>query len=129
MLDQAIVDRVTFGMRVGARWLLDPLDDEDDESTGAASPLRDVELLRIALVAIETGARFQREGIDIDPLAWMVTPRRMFAGRPPIEACVTADACSRAILVHGLGLGLDPDPEAIDVLMTNDEPDLRVVPL
>lgn len=105
----------------GGRWLLDPL---SEERSGSWSRLRDIEVLRIVLVAIEAGARFQREGVDLDPLAWMITPRRMFGGLPPIEACVTSDACSRAILVHGLGLGLDLDPEAIDLLMGNDEIEL-----
>jgi hypothetical protein len=52
----------------------------------------------------------------------------MFDGLPAIEACGTVDACSRALLVHGLGLGLDPDPEAIDLLVADDEVELRMVP-
>jgi len=118
MLDQADEDRFGFDARVTGRWLLDPLSDEE---VGETVTLSDLAVLRIALVAIETGARFQREGIVLDPLAWMVTPRRMFDGRPPIEACVDADACSRAVLVHGLGLGLDPEAGAVAILMADDE--------
>lgn len=101
-----------------ARWMLDPL---REDAGRPERTYRDVEVLRVVLAAIETGARFQREGIDLDPLAWMVTPRRMFHGRPPIEACIDAEACSRAVLVHGLGLGLDPDADAIDLLMLDDD--------
>lgn len=100
------------------RWLIDPL---EASVVCDSMVVSDVELLRIVLVAIETGARFQRDGISLDPLAWMVTPRRMFDGRPPIEACVDADACSRAVLVHGLGLGLDPEAGAVAMLMADDE--------
>ena len=107
------------------RWIIDPL---DEVSTGGRNVLRDVEVLRIVLVALETGARFQREGIALDPLAWMVAPRKMFHGLPPIEACKSADACSRAVLVHGLGLGLDPEADAIDLLFAPDEVELSAVP-
>lgn len=106
------------------RWMIDPL---DECSICGSITVSDVELLRIVLVAIETGARFQREGISLDPLAWMVAPRRMFGGAPPIEACIRTDACAKAVLVHGLGLDLDIDVEAIELLMEDDEDEPQVV--
>lgn len=121
---QAAVNRRTVDTRsVASRWMLDPL---SDSQVGGLTCLLDVQVLRIVLVALETGARFQREGIALDPLAWMVTPRRMFGGLPAIEACSDVEACSRAILVHGLGLGLDPLREAIDLLM-EEEVELHAV--
>ncbi len=77
-----------------------------------------VALVRIACVAAETGARMQRDGLAVDPVDWMVSPLELFNGRPPIEACMERDACSKAILLHGLGLGLDADPSAMDQILT-----------
>jgi hypothetical protein len=78
-------------------------------------------LIRLALVAAETGARFQREGLDYDPVAWMLAPREMFDGRDGIEGALGLSGCLRAILLHGLGIGLDADPALIDDLLA-DEP-------
>ena len=93
-------------------WALDPLDDD----SGGMMAVRRVALVRIACVAAEAGARMQREGLSDDPVGWMVAPLVLFDGRPPIEACMERDACSMAILLHGLGLGLDADPAAISRL-------------
>ncbi|MGJ3629334.1 hypothetical protein AB5I41_25235 [Sphingomonas sp. MMS24-JH45] len=41
-------------------------------------------LVRVALVASETGARFQREAIDYDSMAWMLSPRAVFDGLAPV---------------------------------------------
>ncbi len=101
-----------------SRWMLDPLD-EDDDAQEVSLTRRQV--VRIALVASEAGARFQRERSEVDPMAWMLAPRRMFAGRPPIEACADRDDCMRAVLTHGLGLGLDPAASAIDALIIGEE--------
>lgn len=79
-------------------------------------------LIRLALVAAETGARFQREGLDYDPVAWMLAPREMFEGRDGIEGALGLSGCLRAILLHGLGMGLDADPAVIDELLAEDEP-------
>ncbi|WP_420607356.1 hypothetical protein [Novosphingopyxis sp.] len=97
-------------------WLLDPLEMEafDEEALHVGRRA----LIRIALVASEVGARFQREGLSQDPLSWMLSPRDMFSGQPPIVACMTLDGCARAVLVHGLGLGLDISMEAIEALMS-----------
>lgn len=98
---------------VPADWALDPLEDE----SGGMLAVRRVALVRIACVAAETGARMQREGLAQDPVAWMVSPLGLFQGRAPIEACMERSACSKAILLHGLGLGLDADPAVIDRLL------------
>lgn len=94
-------------------WALDPLEDE----SGGMMVVRRVALVRIACVAAETGARMQRDGLAEDPVDWMVSPLELFEGRAPIEACMERDACSKAILLHGLGLGLDADPAVIDRLL------------
>lgn len=94
-------------------WMLDPLEDE----SGGMLAVKRVSLVRIACVAAETGARMQREGLATDPVGWMVTPLDLFEGRAPIEACMELESCSKAILLHGLGLGLDTDPHAIDRLL------------
>ncbi|UVI38399.1 hypothetical protein [Qipengyuania spongiae] len=93
-------------------WALDPLGDD----SGGMLAVRRVALVRIACVAAETGARMQRDGLGVDPVGWMVQPLELFEGRAPIEACMDRDQCSRAILLHGLGLGLDADPGAIERL-------------
>ena len=77
-------------------------------------------LIRLALVAAETGARFQREGLDYDPVAWMLAPREMFDGRDGIEGALGLFGCLRAILLHGLGMGLDADPALIDELLADE---------
>lgn len=96
----------------------DPLD--------ADSPFDDVvittsrALCRLALIATETGARFQREAEPHDPMSWLMSPRRMFAGSTALEACLEREHFLRALLLHGLSLGLDADPEEIDGLL--DDP-------
>lgn len=99
------------------RWMLDPLDDGDEDEPIFLT-LR--QIVRVALVATEVGARFQREGIGTDPMAWMLAPRRAFDDAPPVEACVTRDNCTRAVLIHGLGLDLDIGSDALDALMDDD---------
>jgi hypothetical protein len=78
-------------------------------------------LLRVALVAAETASRFAREGLDADPMAWMLTPRRLFDGRAAIDGCLERSDCFRAILLHGLSIGLDADPVEIDALGSDDD--------
>ena len=101
-------------------WALDPLEDD----SGGMIAVRRVALVRIACVAAETGARMQRDGLAEDPVDWMVSPLKLFGGLPPIEACMEKDACSKAILLHGLGLGLDADTEAMDQLHFEASPSL-----
>lgn len=99
-------------------WMLDPLDhNEDDERIDMTRR----QVVRIALVATEVGARFQRHCVDADPMAWMLAPRRAFDDRPPVEACVTSADCLKAVLIYSLGLDLDIPPDALAALMADDD--------
>jgi hypothetical protein len=73
------------------------------------------------LIAAEAAARFTREQSETDAVTWMLTPRRMFDGRRAIEACLGRDECLRGLLLHGLSIGLDADPEALDALAADDD--------
>ncbi|MES2095903.1 MAG: hypothetical protein V4459_04025 [Pseudomonadota bacterium] len=95
----------------------DPLD--ADAASDAAVHTTRRGLIRLALVAAETGARFQREGIVHDAMAWMITPRALFGGAAAVDACMGRDACLRGIVLHGLSLGLDAEPDAVDELITD----------
>ena len=88
-----------------------------DSSTDVALRITDRQLVRLLLVATETSSRFQREGVGHDALAWMYSPRRLFEGRSAIEAAIHCLPCRRAILLHGLSLGLDADPVRVDRLI------------
>lgn len=72
---------------------------------------------RIVMLAAETGARFEREDIAYDPAAWMAAPRRLFGGGCAIDACREELPFLRGMLLHGLGCGLDADPEEMDDLI------------
>ncbi len=100
----------------GRRWHLDPL----DARGGGSITVERVAIVRIACVAAEAGARMQRDGLAVDPVDWMLLPLVMFGGRPPIEACMELEECSKAILLHGLGLGLDSDPAVLAHLVAGD---------
>lgn len=113
MSDTADYEFDPYFEHVPEDWALDPLENE----SGGMLAVRRVALVRIACVAAETGARMQRDGLAEDPVAWMVSPLALFEGRAPIEACMERSACSKAILLHGLGLGLDADPAVIDRLL------------
>src|SRR5689334_5035128 len=78
-------------------------------------------LCRIVCVAAEAASRFARENSTQDPVAWMLAPRQLFGGRAAIEACQDQDAFTRAILLHGLSLGLDANPDDLDHLLEDDE--------
>lgn len=95
----------------------DPLD-ADEPSDGLVTTSRRA-LTRLALVAAETGARFQREDVGHDPVAWMLAPRRLFDGAPALDACLERDHCLRAVLLHGLSIGLDSTPARIDALLAD----------
>lgn len=79
------------------------------------------QLCRLLLVATEVGARFQRDGIVHDPLAWMYAPRKMFRGLAAVDAAIELENCERAILMHALGLGTDVDPDLIDALRMEED--------
>lgn len=83
-------------------------------------PVGRIQLGRIVMLAAETGARFERDGILADPAAWMVAPRRLFGGTSAVEACREERPFLRAMLLHGLSAGLDADPELVDALVEGD---------
>lgn len=125
-MDAMTISRTTTGRRPAQAAKASPGDPLD-----ADSPFDDVvittsrALCRLALVAAETGARFQREAESHDPMAWLLAPRRMFAGSTALEACLEREHFMRALLLHGLSLGLDADPEEIDGLL-DDPIDVRL---
>lgn len=71
----------------------------------------------LVVVAAETGVRFARDGLSHDPAAWMLAPRAMFEGVRPLEACQSQQGFLRALLLHGLSMGLDADPAWLDLLL------------
>lgn len=83
-------------------------------------PVGRIQLGRIVMLAAETGARFERDGILADPAAWMVAPRRLFGGTSAVEACREERPFLRAMLLHGLSAGLDADPELVDALVAEE---------
>jgi hypothetical protein len=99
----------------------DPLD--PDAATDLSVPTTRRALIRLALVAAETGARFQRDGIAHDPMNWLLAPRNLFHGESAIDACLRREGCLRGLLVQALSLGLDADPDAVDALAPGREHD------
>jgi hypothetical protein len=97
----------------------DPLD--EDLKSDAALRVTRRGLTRLAVIAAETGARFQREGEGEDPMNWLLSPRRLFAGGTAIEAVLRREDFLRALLLHGLSLGLDAEPEFIDDLLSDSD--------
>lgn len=93
---------------------LDPLDPDAVQDLPLVVTRR--QLIRLAVVSTEVGARFQREAVDHDSMAWMLAPRMLFEGRDAIEASLEQRHCIRALVLHGLGLGLDAHPSDIDNL-------------
>lgn len=104
----------------------DPLDADDCTDVHVTTSRRG--LTRLALVAAETGARFQREELEHDPMAWLLAPRSLFDGASAVEACLELDNCLRALLLHGLSIGLDARPGAIDALRGEEGDDDRAAP-
>lgn len=101
------------------RWGCDPLDpDALADMPVTTSPRR---MMRLAIAAADAAGRFAREGLEVDPVAWMLTPRVVFDGRNAMDACQDLKHFRRSIVLHALGLGLDADPDAIDGLMDDDE--------
>lgn len=122
MSDTADYEFEPFFEQAPVDWALDPLDND----SGGMLAVRRVALVRIACVAAETGARMQRDGLAEDPVSWMVSPLELFDGRAPIEACMELSACSKAILLHGLGLALDADSATINRLLVEDSASLEI---
>lgn len=102
---------------------LDPLG--DDQPTDGSQILSPRQLGRLLLVATEVGARFQREHLQSDALAWMYAPRRLFRGLAAVDAVADLENCWRAFLLHGFGIGLDADPDLMDELCASSEGGLR----
>lgn len=98
--------------------VMDPLDADDPADEAVVTTRRAI--CRVALVATEVGGRFQREAIDHDPMSWMLSPRRLFGGSSALDACLDRDDCLRGVLIHGLALGLDADPDFIDGLAADE---------
>lgn len=101
--------------------VLDPFDKDCPEDVRILTTRR--ALTRVVLVAVETGGRFAREGIEYDPMSWMLASRELFSGRSAIDACLEREHCIRSVLVHGLSLGLDLSPSAVDALLADDDID------
>lgn len=96
----------------------DPLG--EDRSDDPQSSLSDRELARVVFVAAETGHRFAREGRDVDPAAWMYSPRQLFAGARPLEACMTRHGFVAAMLLHGVWHDVDAHPAVIEGLLNGE---------
>lgn len=99
---------------------IDPLDPDGLEDMPLVVTRR--QLIRLAVVSTEVGARFQRDAVDHDGMAWMLAPRALFDGRDAIDAALEQHHCIRALLLHGLGLGLDARPADIDELIEDRMP-------
>ncbi len=106
--------------RTVPRDLPDPLELDSASDVPVVTTRR--RLIRLALVAAETATRFQREGGDRDAMAWMLASRELFDGRDAIEATLELAHCKRAILLHGLGIGLDAAPAMVDYICSEDDP-------
>jgi hypothetical protein len=103
----------------------DPLD--PDAQADAVFMTTRRQLVRVAMIAAETGARFEREGVAHDPMTWMMASRRLFGGRAAIDACLGRESFVHALLLHGLGLGLDADRSEIAELVEDDDDGSRDV--
>lgn len=101
--------------------ILDPLESDQPNDQLVITTRRAIS--RIALVAVETAGRFEREHISYDPMSWMLAPRDIFDGACAIDACLELQHCLRSVLMHGLGLGLDCDRGDIDELVIDYEID------
>jgi hypothetical protein len=97
----------------------DPLEEDAEDDEVVVTSRRS--LVRLALVAAETAARFAREELAHDPVAWLLAPRRVFGGRAAIQACLEREFCVRALLLHGLGFGLDADAAALDDVVSGED--------
>lgn len=106
---------------IGSEWDCDPLDPDASDDVAVATTSR--RLIRVAIAAADAGARFAREGREQDPAAWMLTPRDLFDGLPPIEACQELGHFARSVVLHAVGLDLDADPDVVDALLSDEDED------
>ena len=91
----------------------DPLFDRVISGARIASDSRLADT-RLLYVAAETGARFVRERINVDPLDWLFAEREIFDGRTAVATCHKAEEFRRATILHGLSLGLDVAPYVVE---------------
>lgn len=99
----------------------DPIAEDDFEDVPVRTTARG--LCRLVVVAAQTAVRFQSEGSEHDPMAWMLSPRRLFGGGNAIKACLEREPFMRTMLLHGLSLGLDADPDDLDDLFGDERED------
>ncbi len=87
-----------------------------------AMAVRQAELVRLAIVAAGVGARFERERIPHDPVAWLLAPRARCSTASALTACLGETAFEQALVLHadGAGLGLDADPRFLDQLLADE---------
>lgn len=67
-------------------------------------------LVRLAMVATETGSRFERDGRD-DALEWLTEPCRFLRGMIPLWAALERGPCLELSMLHGLSLDIGDDEE------------------
>jgi hypothetical protein len=118
MKDQATTTRI---LTSPAPWSwYDPLGDDAADDARVETSKRG--LVRLALAAAQVGARFERDGVDVDPAAWLLAPRRVFDGECAIEACVDLAPFRRCVMLHapGVDVGMDADPEDLDRVLENE---------
>lgn len=75
---------------------------------------------RLVIAAVETGARFERDSLSSDPLAWLYTPQPPFGGARPLEACLTAPGLMRCIMFHSLDMELGTPSDLVDQILRSD---------
>lgn len=100
---------------------VDPLD--EDLPSDKSITLTDRQLGRLIFIAAETGARFERDGSPVDPLAWLFSLRTLFEGKTALDACQKPKPFIRATILHGLSIGFDAQPNEIDALVAEDRGD------
>ncbi|URD61091.1 hypothetical protein M8312_00795 [Sphingomonas sp. KRR8] len=76
--------------------------------------------IRVLSVAVETGARFVRDRLEGDPLDWLFGAKSLFDGRSAVATCRHEEGFRRAIVFHGLSLGSDVHPSALEGLPASD---------
>lgn len=86
---------------------------EPDEAADRIVMTTDRRLARLAVFACDTGARFACDSEDLNPAAWMMTPKPIFEGARPIDACQELVPFIRGTILHGLRLGLDATPDDV----------------
>lgn len=76
--------------------------------------------IRLAYVAAETGARFVRDRLSGEPLDWLLSSDRLFGGERVLDACQRPEGFRRAVVLHGLGLPFQLEPELIAGIPAED---------